>query len=117
MKFVRFLVPVLLLFAFACKKDKNKIKACGVDNPVENLAWLKKAVDSMNTRKMPGDIGLLTFEGQDYFNIQPLLMSCYACYIYRCDGTQLVHPADSALMRRIRMDSPDHFKVIARFGY
>lgn len=114
---LKLLVPFLLLFVFACKKDGNRLTVCGVKDPSINLPWLKHTIDSLNERKVPGEVSFIHYEGQDYLNIQPIYMACVFCSVYRCDGRRLTHPEDSALYTKLlEVHHDGRLKVITRFG-
>ncbi|HEY9260577.1 hypothetical protein [Chitinophaga sp.] len=118
MKFM-YCMLVAALPVLACKKDKNKdkAKACGIENPAVNIPWLKHTIDSFLVLKQFGEARVITYNGQDYINVQQATLSCWACGLYTCDGRRLTHPADSALYAQISMNGFPNSKVIARFGY
>jgi hypothetical protein len=104
----------VLLLAAACKKDKNKISACGVENPVVNLPWLKHTIDSFVTLKQGGNVVLVKYNGQDYINVQQNLLSCWPCGLHTCAGKRLAYPGDSALISNIAVTAER--KLIYTFG-
>ncbi|MEC5144236.1 hypothetical protein [Chitinophaga sp. 212800010-3] len=99
------------LFSTACNKDKRQTTACGVQDPVNNLPWLKKTIDSITLKKQMVDVSLVSYKGNDYINIQLIYMSAYLAGLHTCDGRRLEHPADSALMQQIRMGEDAGSKV------
>jgi hypothetical protein len=117
MKFMYCMLVVALPF-LACKKDKdkNKVKACGIENPAANIPWLKHKIDSFLVLKQSGEARVITYNGQDYINIQQDAMSCWACGLHTCEGRRLTRPADSALYAQISMGGFANSKVIVRFG-
>lgn len=43
-------IPFFLLFiVLACRKSDSDVSGCGLDNPGEELTWLKGRIDSMAT--------------------------------------------------------------------
>ena len=87
------LMGALLLFA-GCEKEKNKCEFCGVDNPIEDLAWLKTRVDTFSQHKESRssirtckyDTDKEGFIIEDCENCPDLGVSLFAC-----DGTHLCH--------------------------
>ena len=55
------LTGTLLLFA-GCEKEKNKCKFCGVENPLEDLAWLKTIVLEMEKSPMTSSISKCLYQ-------------------------------------------------------
>lgn len=110
----------IALSALACKKDKhqeNNVKVCGVTDPVKNIPWLKHAVDSFLQIKQQGDVKVVTYNGQDYVNIQADFLSCWACHLHTCDGRPLIYPADSTLLKELLGNGHLKTAVVAKFGY
>lgn len=118
MRFMYCIFAVALLTQ-ACKKDKNndKVKACGIEDPVANIPWLKHAIDSFMTIKQGGDVRVLTYNGQDYINVQQIGLSCWACGLHTCDGRRLTFPGDSALIVQVSNVGYENSKLIVSFGY
>jgi hypothetical protein len=44
---IKSLLLFILLIVLACSDNDNDVSGCGLDNPREELAWLKSRVDSM----------------------------------------------------------------------
>jgi hypothetical protein len=40
------LILFCLLFSFACDEKEDPVTACGVSDPLENLAWLKQMAEN-----------------------------------------------------------------------
>ena len=92
---------ILTLSVIACKKDQRPVKACGVEDPVKNLQWLKQKADSLKANTMGGRIMLFTYEGQDYFAVSLTPLSCAYCFWFSCDGTQINGPDDTTLINTV----------------
>lgn len=95
-----YLFLILFLAAFSsCKKDKpiadplqgnSDVSACGVKDPVNNLAWLKKEI--LEARKGGTDkyliVTMAEYNGETYFNSQLAYSSCWVCNIVDCGGNR-----------------------------
>ncbi len=75
-------------------KDGNTLPACGVNNPTEDLAWLKAEIDRRNetlTKDMKYCyIVQAELNGQDVFiyeDCNPLINK--AIFILTCEGTEI----------------------------
>ncbi len=55
------LTGVLLLFA-GCEKEKNKCEFCGVNNPLEELEWLKENIKEMEKSVLPASISKCLYQ-------------------------------------------------------
>lgn len=108
---------LLLTFVFfttiSCKKDNDSSRVCGVTDPMNNLEWLRRAVDSLEAANQPGQVLLLQRNGTDYINIQLMIQSCMLCAIRTCDGNRLEYARDSALIKSLQTEE---FTVLATFG-
>lgn len=113
MKFM-YCIFVAALFVAACTKDERKVTACGVENPVTGLPWLKHTIDSFVSLKQGGDVTLVNYNGQDYINVQQNIISCWPCGLHTCAGKRLTYPGDSALISSIARDAQR--EVIFTFG-
>lgn len=107
---------ILLPLSIACKKDKHRTTACGVDDPVKNIAWLKSTVDSLSAKTLGGTITLMSYNGNDYFALNITPMSCAYCYWYTCDGRQLTYPADTSLMQTLTSNAAIERKILLQYG-
>jgi hypothetical protein len=69
---------LLLIFGYAiltgCSSKEAEISACGVNNPIENLVWLKK--QAYNSSYLT-TISIATYKGQTVF------FNTYCCHF--CD--------------------------------
>ncbi|UZD22668.1 hypothetical protein PBT90_04445 [Algoriphagus halophytocola] len=89
------LLPVLFLstaLCFSCKDDEDPATACGVADPVEELAWLKAIKENAESSPRPEYtyITQATFEGETVFysgNCDPL--ANWALVLYDCGGNQI----------------------------
>lgn len=117
MKSAKYLLPLICILAFAaCKKKSSNVTACGIEDPVKNLAWLKDSVNSAKGGNHTGTVNLRRHEGRDYLNIQLDIQSCLFCQIYNCDGTPLTEAWDLPLIQELRVTGTDNsWKTIARF--
>ena len=102
------------LLAAACTKEKRNVTACGVEDPVTNLPWLKHTIDSVVALKQAGNVSLINYNGQDYINVQQNLLSCWPCGLHTCAGKRLTYPGDSLLISNIAKNA--QWNVIFTFG-
>ena len=81
------------LFLFSCKKNKTSIDiaACGVNNPVTELSWLKDLIKKAKDTHEENITTVTLFEwnGKSVFNYYVSYCSCSGCVNYYCDGTKL----------------------------
>lgn len=108
-------ILVLIFLAVAiisCKKNNRSNVACGKKDPVNEIEWLRKTVDSLKEAKQPGAVMVLKQNGRDYINIQLAIWSCYPCGIHTCDGSRLDFEKDSTLIRSLQTGK---FETIANF--
>jgi hypothetical protein len=93
---------VLIVFSifWSCKKDGdgriqsiNEIKACGVNDPLNNLNWLYNIVvksSTDNSGNYLGDIWIVSYEGNDFIITDMALGSGGVMYhIFDCSGNPL----------------------------
>ena len=84
---------LLLLFIFclsSCNEDKDDVTACGVNDPINDLAWLNEIVTMANTDQTGNYIGtiwLINYEGQESIVTDMALGSGGIKYwIFDCSG-------------------------------
>ncbi|MGD9977863.1 MAG: hypothetical protein AB7S54_08005 [Bacteroidales bacterium] len=72
--------------SYSCKKETNKDPcACGIENPQENIEWLKYILD----RSFCTEVYLYTYNGQEYIGVYDCPGVADGGYvIYSCDGTK-----------------------------
>jgi len=80
---------LFILILFSCKEKEKVPEACGTDDPLENIHWLKELKTSLElSAKMAGaQIILYRYHGEDVF----LINDCYNCMdgliqVYNCSG-------------------------------
>lgn len=68
----------------SCKKDDNPPCACGVENPQDNLEWLRKHLD----KRFCTEIYLYKYNGEEFIGIHDCpIGDDYGWAVYKCDGT------------------------------
>lgn len=99
-----FLKNILLLLLLSislvsCKEDENPLEICGVEDPVENLPWLKSLTESYNNSSQV--IGYVFYEGKkNGKRIFYLDSCCPMCSYYSepqffdCDGELITNLKD-----------------------
>ncbi|MFC2089474.1 hypothetical protein ACFLT1_01765 [Bacteroidota bacterium] len=93
-RLIRFLL-ILSILVISCKKEINYNNvACGIENPTENINWIKDIVsiaETDTTGNYFGSIYLEEFQGYDVIFIKMMMGSggVYG-YWYNCDGTKMV---------------------------
>jgi hypothetical protein len=89
--FVKIVLVFFLLLPgqFSCKEKEHGHSACGTDDPLENIQWLKELKTSLEmSAKMSGaQIILYHYNSEDVF----LINDCYNCMdgliqVYNCSG-------------------------------
>ncbi len=118
MQLLSYAFSAALLFA-GCSKNKahQSITACGIENPTENISWLKKKIDDIRAKKQQATVTLVRYEGQDYINVQLVYMACYLCYVTTCDGIPLHESGDSVLRHNIIFSSKTEVQTLLTIGY
>lgn len=91
MKYIYYILLVLFL-AGSCKDKAPKlsvVEACGVEDPIHNLDWLKNKIDTARANKTEQflKVTLINVDGKQIINYQLEYMACLGCYAYNCDGT------------------------------
>ena len=91
-------ILLLSLLTFSCNdEDSNTTSACGVDNPVQDLTWLKNEIEKRESDQIEETIDWqyhyimqTTLDKQDIFiygNCDPLLNSVDV--VYNCSGENI----------------------------
>ncbi|CAL2091028.1 conserved exported protein of unknown function [Tenacibaculum sp. 190524A02b] len=81
-----------LVFFFSCADNDVKNEVCGVENPIEQLAWLKKKKEDLEKMASPGKKHIIqyTYKNQPVF----LIDACVDCadglqYLFNCAGEKI----------------------------
>ncbi|WP_175632875.1 hypothetical protein [Pedobacter ghigonis] len=88
------IIPILMLILIAgCKKtkvsyDKNTA-ACGIKNPLENLAWLKTEFQDIAGFPEINGIVLYEFKGKEVIDIYKSYYSSLDGRQFYCDGKRV----------------------------
>ena len=84
LRLIGFLCGILLLTAFSCEKNE-KPHACGMEDPLENIEWLKPYIGGSDI-----EIYIITYEGEDYIAIcNPPEMADGMTIIYDCQENKV----------------------------
>lgn len=87
MKKYLFLLACSALF-FSCN-DKEEPAVCGVENPVEDLAWIKKGIQ-LQTSSEYEYLTQATYQGKTVFYFGSCCPSCnWALIVKDCEGNQV----------------------------
>ncbi|HEV7379533.1 MAG TPA: hypothetical protein VGN64_07050 [Dyadobacter sp.] len=91
MKLIHYCLIVLVLSG-SCKNKTPKVAvvdACGVEDPVRNLGWLKGRINEAKASKTDQFLKavLVNIDGKQVINCQFEYMACVGCYAYNCDGS------------------------------
>lgn len=78
---------VLLLIGSTCKKD-DKLTVCGVENPLENLDWLKAYEPNPYEASAP-DIYYVKYSSVDYIAFHYPNFSDPFTIVYSCEGIEV----------------------------
>ena len=103
------LLLLCIFILFKCTDENEYIfvdNACGVDNPTENIEWIKELVAKSKTDttgNYQGTIYLEEHEGSDIVFVQMMMGSGGVIgYWYNCDGT-IYKPSDDFELKRNRI--------------
>jgi hypothetical protein len=79
-----FVILILIIFIHGCKKDDSPICACGVENPQENLLWLKEILQ----KRFCTEIYSVWYNDEEYIGVFDCPVGAdYGGGYYHCDGT------------------------------
>jgi hypothetical protein len=91
---------LLLLVHFSCEceeivPEENSIVLCGVEDPANNLAWLKNLISDIKSdpKYVAVTITAWQYRGQTIFYIYDAISSCAFCDLRSCNG-QKFSPSD-----------------------
>ena len=82
--------PLLFLITFMsnCRKEALPPCACGVENPHENLTWLKEILD----KSYCVEVYLLIYKGEEIIGIYDCPRGTdYGATWFKCDGTMFCY--------------------------
>jgi len=101
--------PILLclLFTFSCDEDEDPATACGVDQPIENLAWLQEMEENLSEGSLSeySYIKQATYKGGTVFFPGSCCPHCnWALILYDCSG--------NAIQEDYTMDDLEEQKLI-----
>src|SRR5690606_5713136 len=75
---------------FSCQDSEDSVRACGVKNPVKNLAWLSEKISEIESGGFAENTYLLmsTYQGQTVFSIGYCCPGCLSVVsiFYNCEG-------------------------------
>ncbi|MEB2775026.1 hypothetical protein SYJ56_06895 [Algoriphagus sp. D3-2-R+10] len=88
------LFPLLfcLLFSFACQESDDPATACGVSDPIENIAWLKQLAEESATGGLAefSYIAQAKYKGKRVFYWGSCCPNCsWALVLRNCDGNRI----------------------------
>ncbi|WP_303319098.1 hypothetical protein Q4Q34_03445 [Flavivirga abyssicola] len=100
-----FAILILLTF-FSCKSDDDFNNTCNVSNPVENLEWLKEAIEELEQSSLAqtGEV----YVSQTYYKFSTIFIfgnCCALCNsvlsVYNCEGKILGYIGDDTFKRSL----------------
>lgn len=77
---------------FSCGRESEKMIACGVENPQQNISWLAELIQKTEDKNADipyvGTIWLVRYKGEDIFvsDISPMRSASRAYYLFDCAG-------------------------------
>ncbi len=77
------------LILVSCNNDKNTIPECNVENPLEELAWLKDVKNSLTNCTVQTSIIQGKYKGKSVFytmTSDPLANSAFHIILWDCNG-------------------------------
>lgn len=118
MKMKRILIPIVLLtLLFSCYSDNGDvliIGACGVDNPVEQLPWLKTRVDDLKNNGSDLSkffyVQIAEYQEETVFIFNNCCPTCNTIIpVYKCQGDLL-----GTLFTEIQPNEISNSKILYR---
>lgn len=92
-----FSILTIIFFISSCNNDKDDINtksACGVDNPIENLAWLKDMIQEKGQNY--SDLYKYMYIKQSTYNNEAVFIDANCCPecnsvfpVYNCSGEEI----------------------------
>ncbi len=90
MKQIITLLAILPFVVLSCKSDDvNLNNICNVENPVEDLAWLKEIITDIEQSSQSDEfyISQAVYEGKTVFIVGNCCASCNTVFpVYNCEG-------------------------------
>lgn len=87
-----YLVLFCVLVGFSCDEKDDPTTACGVSDPVENLAWLKQLAEEASSGGL-SEYAYITqakYKGKRVFYLGSCCPNCnWALILYDCEGNAL----------------------------
>ena len=78
------LILLISISLISCEKKEEPPCACDVENPQENLEWLKQRLEN----RFCTEVYLYTYNGQEYISIHDCPIGAdMGVVTYNCDGT------------------------------
>lgn len=105
--------PILLfiIIGFACQEKDDPATACGVSDPIENIAWLKQLAESASTGGL-SEYAYITqakYKGKRVFYQGSCCPNCsWALILFDCEGNRI--------NEEIRFDDLEDSEVIWKPG-
>ncbi|WP_026953940.1 hypothetical protein [Algoriphagus vanfongensis] len=93
----KLLLPLLVICLLAgCKEDEQPDLICGVQNPAEEIAWVKELVQDMESSEFSREYSYLrsgVYDGETYLYVGNCCPNCYwVPVIYNCEGEVVEDP-------------------------
>jgi hypothetical protein len=79
------IVLFVIMSILECKKEDSPVCACGVENPQENLPWLKEILQKRIITCT--EVYLVRYNNEDYIGVFDCPGQDSGGGYYRCDGT------------------------------
>lgn len=89
MKHVYYFALICSLIAFSCEKSENSLPDCNVDNPLEELDWLKEVKNSLTNCTCQISILEGKYKEKTVFyimNTDPVCNSLFHVVLWDCNG-------------------------------
>jgi hypothetical protein len=85
---ISIILPALVFIFFlqgSCEKEDESPTVCGVENPHENLEWLKTILN----KRFCTEVYKITYKGEEYIGVYDCPDGAdYGAIVYHCDGTK-----------------------------
>ncbi|TGV01352.1 hypothetical protein [Flavivirga rizhaonensis] len=97
---------LLLLTFFSCKSDDDFNNTCNVSNPIENLEWLREAIEELKQSSLAqtGEV----YVSQTYYKYSTIFIfgnCCAVCNsvisVHNCEGKILGYIGDDTFKRSL----------------
>jgi hypothetical protein len=80
---------IIIIFSFTCHKEELIRDYCNMDDPVNELPWLREYLDSIQPDSTYLRLYYELYHNEPVFYFETM-RGCIFCYTYYCDGKKVL---------------------------